>query len=109
MHEHPKEGVRAYTADWNTTLRKAPSSVSPRCEAMNLETLKVDFLKVNMTCNVSELYFDVETLVRHHHGRCVIYGLEDLTQETVSPPAATPPHFYFFYTYLWVQEQIFRL
>uniref|UniRef100_A0A8C2LFE3 Tripartite motif-containing 38 n=1 Tax=Cricetulus griseus TaxID=10029 RepID=A0A8C2LFE3_CRIGR len=38
-----------------------------RCEAMNLETLKVDFLKVNMTCNVSELYFDVETLVRHHH------------------------------------------
>ncbi|MEJ1284605.1 hypothetical protein NN561_015591 [Cricetulus griseus] len=63
--------------NWRQNVRAHPEKYY-RCEAMNLETLKVDFLKVNMTCNVSELYFDVETLVRHHHdsGFCSLrYGL----------------------------------
>uniref|UniRef100_A0A8C6I7Y5 E3 ubiquitin-protein ligase TRIM38 n=1 Tax=Mus spicilegus TaxID=10103 RepID=A0A8C6I7Y5_MUSSI len=37
-----------------------------RCEGMKLNPLKADPMKVHTKCNVSELYFDVKTILRRH-------------------------------------------
>lgn len=48
------------------------SSASPRCEAVQLKPLKIDSLEVHTKCNVSELYFDVKTILRRYQVNVIL-------------------------------------
>jgi hypothetical protein len=115
MYTQKKDSGSVCRADWSVTLRKAPPSASPRCEAMKRNPLKADPLKVHTKCNVSELYFDVKTILRRHQGRDVnagvptCYSWKNLKREPGSSPAATLIHLLLFYSCLLASVQMLRL